>query len=86
MAFLLFIALFAAYTFYMNLIKVYVWFAMLTKLHPLAKKIIILLLLKVSILWIFFKIVPGEKIKLTPNTIEHHFLTTQKESTFHDES
>lgn len=47
---------------------------MLAKFHPLAKKIAILVIAKVTILWIFFKIIPVEKIRLTTAIVANHFL------------
>lgn len=49
---------------------------MMINIHPLAKKIAILVIAKVAILWIFFKIIPVEKIRLNPTKIENHFFNT----------
>jgi hypothetical protein len=48
---------------------------MMINIHPLAKKIAILLIIKVAILWIFFKIIPVEKVRLNKIKIENHFFT-----------
>lgn len=56
-----------------NLIK-FNFRMMLAKFHPLAKKIAILVIAKVTILWIFFKIIPVEKIRLTTAIVANHFL------------
>ena len=57
---------------------------MAINIHPLTKKIVIVLLIKITALWIFFKIVPAKKIKLTSTSIENHFLDTTDESAAHD--
>lgn len=47
---------------------------MIKKFHPLAKKIAILVIVKVTVLWVFFKIIPVEKIRLNTTMVANHFL------------
>ena len=47
---------------------------MMINIHPLAKKIAILVIIKVAVLWIFFKIAPTKKVCLNADKIENHFL------------
>lgn len=60
--------------FRINLLKFFC-VTMAINIHPLAKKIAILVIVKVTVLWIFFKIIPIEKIRLNTTKIENHFFT-----------
>ncbi|MDP5370501.1 MAG: hypothetical protein NWR39_02880, partial [Pseudomonadota bacterium] len=51
------------------------------RFHPLAKKIAILVIVKVTILWFFFKIIPVKKIRLNVEIVENHFLNDSKQNT-----
>ena len=48
--------------------------AVFKKIHPLAKGLLCLVILKTIAMWFFLHLSPAKKVKVTPNLVDQHLI------------